>query len=68
MKYASIGKNGLITMIFGEQSNSSTPQKEALKIIDHYLAAGGNHIDTADVYAGGRSEEIVGRPDQRWES
>ena len=68
MKYAPIGRSGLITsnltlgsMIFGEQSNRSTPEKEALEIIDYYLDAGGNHIDTADVYAGGRSEEIVGK-------
>jgi len=31
-------------------------------MIDRFLDAGGNHIDTADVYAGGRSEEIVGKP------
>ncbi len=67
MKYQAIGKSGLITsnltlgtMIFGEQSDRSTPKKEALSMIDAYLDAGGNHLDTADVYAGGRSEEIVG--------
>lgn len=31
------------------------------KIIHRFLDAGGNHIDTANVYADGRSEEIVGR-------
>ena len=68
MKYKQIGNSGLITsnltlgtMIFGEKSNRSTPKKEALKIIDQYLEAGGNHLDTADVYAGGRSEKIVGK-------
>lgn len=68
MKYRPIGNSGLITsnltlgtMIFGEQSDRSTPEEEAIKIIDHYLGAGGNHLDTADVYAGGISEEIVGR-------
>lgn len=30
-------------------------------MIHRYLDAGGNHIDTADVYASGRSEEIVGQ-------
>lgn len=67
MKYKQIGKSGLITsnltlgtMIFGEQSNRSTSEKDALKIIDQYIGEGGNHLDTADVYAGGRSEEIVG--------
>ena len=68
MKYQPIGKSGLITsnltlgtMIFGEQSGRSTSKEEALKIIDKYLNEGGNHLDTADVYAGGRSEEIVGQ-------
>lgn len=30
-------------------------------MIAHFLEVGGNHIDTANVYAEGRSEEIVGR-------
>ncbi|MEL6672849.1 MAG: aldo/keto reductase [Bacteroidota bacterium] len=67
MKYSSIGKSGLITssltlgtMIFGESSDRSTPKDEALRLIDQYVEAGGNHLDTADVYASGRSEEIVG--------
>ncbi|MEM6767950.1 MAG: aldo/keto reductase [Bacteroidota bacterium] len=67
MKYRQIGRSGLITstltlgsMIFGEGAGRSTSREEALTIIDHYLGEGGNHIDTADAYAGGRSEEIVG--------
>jgi len=67
MKYKQIGKSGLITsnltlgtMIFGEKSKRSTPKKEALEIINQYLEAGGNHLDTADVYANGQSEVIVG--------
>ena len=62
-----MGRSGLIvsdlclgTMIFGEESERSTPPKEATEIIHRYLDAGGNHIDTANVYADGRSEEIVG--------
>ena len=68
MKYKPIGNSGLITsnltlgtMIFGEESGRATPENEALKIIDKYFDAGGNHLDTADGYAGGRSEEIVGK-------
>mgnify|MGYP001797610222 CR=1 FL=1 len=68
MKYKKVGKSGLITsnltlgtMIFGEGSGRSTSEKDAVKIIDRFLDAGGNHIDTADAYAGGRSEEIVGK-------
>ncbi len=30
-------------------------------VLDRYLAAGGNAVDTADVYSGGRSEEVLGR-------
>jgi len=67
MRYKPLGYSGLIvselclgTMIFGEDSKRSTPADEAEKIIHHYLDQGGNHIDTANVYAGGRSEEIVG--------
>jgi aryl-alcohol dehydrogenase-like predicted oxidoreductase len=30
-------------------------------MIDRFLEAGGNFIDTANVYAGGRSEEIIGQ-------
>ncbi|NNE30521.1 MAG: aldo/keto reductase [Saprospiraceae bacterium] len=68
MKYKAIGRSGLIssnlslgTMIFGEDSDRSTPEADAIKMIDQYLAQGGNHIDTADGYAKGRSEEIVGK-------
>lgn len=67
MKYRRLGNSGLLvselalgTMIFGEQSERSTPASEAQKMIDYYLDAGGNHFDLADVYAGGRAEEIVG--------
>jgi aryl-alcohol dehydrogenase-like predicted oxidoreductase len=67
MKYRKLGKSGLLvselalgTMIFGEDSERSTPAEEAKEIIHRYLDAGGNHIDTANVYADGRSEEIVG--------
>jgi aryl-alcohol dehydrogenase-like predicted oxidoreductase len=48
-------------MIFGEQTERGTDEPTALRMIDRYLDAGGNFIDTADVYAQGRSEEIVGK-------
>ena len=37
----------------------------ALKIIEYYPEHDGNHINTADVYAKGKSEEIVGRAVKR---
>jgi aryl-alcohol dehydrogenase-like predicted oxidoreductase len=68
MRYRRLGNSGLLVselalgaMIFGESSPRSTPPDEAERIIHRFIDAGGNHIDTADVYAGGRSEEIVGR-------
>jgi aryl-alcohol dehydrogenase-like predicted oxidoreductase len=36
-------------------------QASALQMIDRFLDAGGNFIDTADAYAEGRSEEICGK-------
>jgi aryl-alcohol dehydrogenase-like predicted oxidoreductase len=68
MKFKQLGQSGLLvsdlclgTMIFGEDSPRGTSAVDAEKMIHHYLEAGGNHLDTADVYAGGRSEEIVGQ-------
>jgi aryl-alcohol dehydrogenase-like predicted oxidoreductase len=49
------------TMIFGEESERSTDESTALRMIDQFLDTGGNFVDTAGVYAGGRSEEIVGQ-------
>jgi aryl-alcohol dehydrogenase-like predicted oxidoreductase len=67
MKMRNLGRSGLLvselclgTMIFGEDSPRSTTPEVARHMIDRYLETGGNHIDTADVYADGRSEEIVG--------
>jgi aryl-alcohol dehydrogenase-like predicted oxidoreductase len=68
MRYRRLGNSGLLvselalgTMIFGESSPRSTPPDEAEGMIHRFIDSGGNHIDTADVYADGRSEEIVGR-------
>jgi aryl-alcohol dehydrogenase-like predicted oxidoreductase len=47
-------------MVFGEDSPRGADPTSATHIIHKFLDAGGNHIDTANVYAGGRSEEIVG--------
>ncbi len=44
-------------MTFGRE----TPEDESNAILDRYLDAGGNFIDTANVYNRGASEEILGR-------
>ena len=63
IKYRVLGSSGikvspicLGTMMFG----GPTEEAEARRIIDHALENGINFIDTADVYAKGRSEAIIG--------
>ncbi len=66
MKYRILGSSGLFisrialgTMTFGVDG-WGCDEKEAHGIIKNYLDAGGNHLDCADVYAGGKAEEIIG--------
>jgi aryl-alcohol dehydrogenase-like predicted oxidoreductase len=47
------------TMMFGAAGN--TDQTDCIRIIHKALDNGINFIDTADVYSGGETEEIVGR-------
>ncbi|MFL0387964.1 aldo/keto reductase [Curtobacterium sp. 179-B 9B NHS] len=44
------------TMTFGDSVDEPT----AAEMVDRFLASGGTGIDTANGYAGGRSEEILG--------
>jgi aryl-alcohol dehydrogenase-like predicted oxidoreductase len=71
MDYRPLGSTGLRisaltmgTMTFGGEGNfknvGATDVAGAKRQIDMCLDAGVNLIDTADVYSGGRSEEIVG--------
>jgi aryl-alcohol dehydrogenase-like predicted oxidoreductase len=71
MEYRTLGRSGLGisvltmgTMTFGGAggfaSVGSTGVDEARRQVDMCLDAGVNLIDTADVYSGGLSEEIVG--------
>ena len=72
MEYRQLGRSGLRvssmalgTMTFGGAGSFSrvgtTDVDEARRIVDRCCEAGVNLIDTADVYSGGRSEEIVGQ-------
>jgi aryl-alcohol dehydrogenase-like predicted oxidoreductase len=47
---------GLGTATFGRE----VPAAAARELVAAYLDGGGNHIDVADSYAGGRAESIVG--------
>lgn len=48
------------TMTFGQEGWGSD-EETARAVFDRYLEAGGNFIDTANGYADGRSEELLGR-------
>jgi aryl-alcohol dehydrogenase-like predicted oxidoreductase len=64
VEYRTLGSSGcavsslaLGTMTFGDE----TDEEGAHAQLDRFIAAGGNLVDTADVYSRGVSEEIVGR-------
>src|SRR2546429_9093072 len=64
MDYRTLGRSGcavsslcLGTMTFGVE----TDEPGAHQQLDRFLEAGGNLVDTADVYGDGRAEGIIGR-------
>lgn len=67
MNYKLFGKSGLRVselalgaMTFGEETGWGASKDESRKIFDAFAVAGGNFIDTADLYTGGTSEKMVG--------
>ncbi|GAA4253036.1 aldo/keto reductase [Dactylosporangium darangshiense] len=64
MEYRTLGGTGTVvsaqclgTMTFGKESSEEVSHAQ----LDRYVEQGGNFVDTANVYAGGASEQIVGR-------
>ncbi|ULO08161.1 aldo/keto reductase [Paenibacillus sp. 19GGS1-52] len=64
--FRTLGRSGLIvsplalgTMTFGN-ARWGSPDDVSEAIFDEYIHSGGNFIDTSDVYAKGRSEELLG--------
>lgn len=64
MEYRYLGRTGLKVselclgaMTFGRESTEA----ESIQMMNRFVEAGGNFIDTANVYTRGISEEIVGR-------
>jgi aryl-alcohol dehydrogenase-like predicted oxidoreductase len=55
----SVSEFALGTMMLGKMGNPD--HGESVRLIHTALAAGINFVDTADVYSGGESEEIVGQ-------
>jgi aryl-alcohol dehydrogenase-like predicted oxidoreductase len=67
MKYRLLGNSGLRvseaalgTMTFGEEWGWGTAKEEARKVYDAFREAGGNFIDTANLYTNGASESFLG--------
>ena len=63
MKYRFLGNSGLKVselglgaMTFGRE----TSEQDSHRIMDHFVEAGGNFVDTADIYSKGGSEVVVG--------
>jgi aryl-alcohol dehydrogenase-like predicted oxidoreductase len=64
MEYRMLGRSGcavsalcLGTMTFGAESDETVSHQQ----LDRFVEAGGTFVDTADVYAKGESERIIGR-------
>ena len=67
-RYYTLGRSGLRvsplalgTMTFGENWGWGAGEDTARAMFDRYLAAGGNFIDTADLYTEGHSETLLGK-------
>ncbi len=66
MRYKLLGRSGLRvselclgTMTFGEEWGWGASKAESRKIFDAFTEAGGNFIDTADIYTDGTSEAFL---------
>ncbi len=64
MEYVTLGRSGVVvsrlclgTMTFGREADEAASKA----IVDRFVEAGGNFVDTADIYGSGVSEEITGR-------
>jgi aryl-alcohol dehydrogenase-like predicted oxidoreductase len=65
--FRTLGRTGLRvsplalgTMTFGS-GDWGADEETSIEILERYVEAGGNFIDTANAYMGGRSEQVIGR-------
>lgn len=66
--YVTLGRSGLRvsplclgTMTFGSEWGWGSEENIASAVFDRYIDAGGNFLDTADLYTEGHSEELLGK-------
>ncbi len=64
MEYRTLGRSGCVvstlalgTMTFGAETDEAGARAQ----LDRFTEVGGTLVDTADVYSGGQSEQIIGR-------
>jgi aryl-alcohol dehydrogenase-like predicted oxidoreductase len=67
MRLRRLGRSGLRVselclgaMTFGDGSGITADRETSRRVLDAYLDAGGNFVDTANAYAGGLSEQHLG--------
>ncbi|HEV2469667.1 MAG TPA: aldo/keto reductase [Candidatus Sulfotelmatobacter sp.] len=67
-EYNTLGRSGLRvsplclgTMTFGTEWGWGAEEDVSRSLFNRYVEVGGNFVDTADGYTGGKSEEMVGR-------
>ncbi|MDH6492358.1 aryl-alcohol dehydrogenase-like predicted oxidoreductase [Streptomyces sp. SAI-127] len=67
VRYTLFGKTGLRVselslgaMVMGEDPAYGSDKETSARLLDAYADAGGNFVDTADIYSGGTSERILG--------
>jgi aryl-alcohol dehydrogenase-like predicted oxidoreductase len=67
MDYVTLGRSGLRvsrlclgTMTFGQQWGWGSDDQTSAAVLDKFLAAGGNFLDTANIYTKGYSEAFIG--------
>ena len=68
MDYYTLGNSGLKvsrlalgTMTFGDDWGWGADEANSRQLFDTYLEAGGNFVDTADLYTNGNSERMLGQ-------
>jgi aryl-alcohol dehydrogenase-like predicted oxidoreductase len=68
MRYTILGNSGLRvselclgTMTFGQNWGWGAPSETCAAVLDAFATAGGNFLDTANIYTDGESERILGR-------
>ncbi|MBE9098295.1 aldo/keto reductase [Vacuolonema iberomarrocanum] len=68
MDYYTLGNSGLKvsrlalgTMTFGDDWGWGADEANSRQLFDTYLEAGGNFVDTADMYTNGNSERMLGQ-------